>query len=84
MTNEQVIELEGLGLEDSIKLFNTFVRPIFKDPKGKTKDKVEEILKKTGGHPLSIEIIAKNIRGIHELEKLSQGLGGLRRRFNPT
>jgi hypothetical protein len=71
--NEEPIDLEGLDIEDSMRLFNGFVRPIFKDPKGNTKDQVEEILKKTGGHPLSIEIIAKNIRSVRDLEKISHG-----------
>ena len=35
----------------------------------------EEILKKTGGHPLSIEIIARNLRSVHELKNLSNNLG---------
>ena len=58
-----------------MRLFNNFVRPIFKDQKGETRDQIEEILKKTGGHPLSIEIIAKNLRGLHELENISNNLG---------
>ena len=61
-----------------MRLFNAFVRPMFKDTKGEIKVQIEEILKKTEGHPLSIEIIAKNIRSFHELEKISQNLGELR------
>jgi hypothetical protein len=49
-----------------------------KNSKGKIKDQIEEILKNTGGHSLSIEIIAKNLRGIHELENISQNLGQLK------
>ena len=78
LSNEQLTDLEGLDTEDSMKLFNAFVRPIFKDPKGKIKDQIKEILKKTGGHPLSVEIIAKNLRGIHELENILQNLSGLK------
>ena len=58
-----------------MKLYSAFVRPIFKDPKGKAKDEIEEILKKTGGHPLSIEIIAKSIRSLHQLGNISESLG---------
>ena len=48
--------------------------PEFKDPKGKTRYQIVEILKKTGGHPLSIEIIARNLREIHELENILQNM----------
>lgn len=66
-----------MGEVYSAKLFNGFIRPEFKDPTGQAKNQVEEILKKTRGHPLSIEIITKNIRSIRELERLSTNLDGL-------
>ena len=81
LSDEYPIDLEGLNLEDSMRLFNNFVRPIFKGQEGKTRDQIQSIMKKTGGHPLSIEIIAKNLRGLHELENISKNLG-LRR--DPT
>ena len=77
LSDEYPIDLEGLNLEDSMRLFDNFVRPIFKDLKGETRDLIEEILIKTGGHPLSIEIIAKNLRGLHELESISNNLGSI-------
>jgi hypothetical protein len=77
LSNENTIDLEGLSIDDSMKLYGAFVRPIFKDPKGKAKDEIEGILKKTGGHPLSIEIIAKSIRSLHTLGNISESLGTL-------
>ena len=77
LSSEYPIDLEGLNLEDSMRLFNNFVRPEFKDLEGETRDKIEEIVTKTGGHPLSIEIIAKNLRSIHELENISRDLGSM-------
>jgi tetratricopeptide (TPR) repeat protein len=65
LSYEESIDLESLDIEDSLRIFYAFVRPPLKDPKEEIKAKIEEILKKTGGHPLSIEIIAKNIRSIH-------------------
>jgi tetratricopeptide (TPR) repeat protein len=78
LSNELITDLEGLGIEDSMKLFNAFIRPVFKDPKGEIRDQIEDILIKIGGHPLSIEIIAKNLRGFHELKSILQNLGGLK------
>ncbi|MFZ0513448.1 MAG: NB-ARC domain-containing protein, partial [Candidatus Nitrosopolaris sp.] len=79
LSNEESVDLEGLDIKDSMRLFNAFVRPMFKDPNEEIRVEIEEILKKTGGHPSSIEIIAKNIRSVHELKKISQNLGGLKR-----
>lgn len=62
LVNEYVIDLEGLDLEDGNILFKAFVRyPQFKEPEEEIKVQIEDLLYKTGGHPLSIEIIAKNI-----------------------
>jgi tetratricopeptide (TPR) repeat protein len=77
LSSEYPIDLEGLNLDDSMRLFNNFVRPEFKDLEGETRDKIEEIVTKTGGHPLSIEIIAKNLRSIHELKNISRDLGSM-------
>jgi tetratricopeptide (TPR) repeat protein len=75
ITNEDPLDLEGLSLEDSIKLFNAFVRTSFKNPSQDVKEQIKELLEKTGGHPLSIEIIAKNIKAIDQLKDLSRILG---------
>ena len=77
LVNEELTDLEGLNINDSMELFNAIVRPDLKNQIGNTKDEIEEILKKTGGHPLSIEIIARNLRSIYELENLSNNLGSM-------
>jgi hypothetical protein len=65
-----------------MKLFCAFVRPIFKDPNKEIKTKIEEILKKTWGHPLSIELIAKNIRSLkHNTEFDWDEIQSKRRKF---
>jgi tetratricopeptide (TPR) repeat protein len=82
LSNEESIDLEGLDTGDSMKLFNAYLRPIFKDPKGNAKNQIEEILQKTEGHPLSIEIIAKNIRSLNQLQNTTDNLSGLQ--IDPT
>jgi hypothetical protein len=75
---EQLIDLEGLSENESMDLFNGLVAPdkLLRYTKSeKVKELIRNILKKTGGHPLSIELIAKNITSVDELEELSEGLG---------
>ena len=59
-------------------LFTGLVGPdqLLRNPKNeKVKELIQNILRQTGGHPLSIELIAKNITSVEELEELSEGLG---------
>ena len=75
---ETVIELEGLSQKESKDLFNGLIvaDKLLRNPKNKkVKEQIQNLLKKTGGHPLSIELIAKNITSVEELEELSEGLG---------
>jgi tetratricopeptide (TPR) repeat protein len=73
---EKRIELEGLKEEEGKNLFTTLVREEYlKNPKGTVQTTIENLLQKTGGHPLSIEVIAKNVTSVEELEDISQSLG---------
>jgi hypothetical protein len=62
---------------ESIDLFNGLVTDnLLRNSKNeKVKDEIQNLVKKTGGHPLSIELIAKNITSVEELEGLSESLG---------
>jgi hypothetical protein len=75
---EEPIDLDGLNDKESMDLFNGLVAAdmLLKNPKNvKTRELIEDILKKTGGHPLSIELIAKNITSIENLEGILESLG---------
>jgi len=51
-------------------LFNGLVvaDKLLRNPKNEVKQLIQNLLKKTGGHLLSIELIAKNITSVEELE----------------
>jgi excinuclease UvrABC ATPase subunit len=75
---EELIDLEGLSETESMDLFNELVvaDKLLRNPKNeKVKEEIQNLLKKTGGHPLSIELIAKNITSVEELEEISKSLG---------
>ena len=75
---ETLIDLEGLSETESMDLFNELVvaDKLLRNPKNKkVKELIQNLLKKTGGHPLSIELIAKNITSVEELEDISKDLG---------
>ncbi len=57
---EKIIELEGLDKDNSKELFSTLVAEQYlKNPtSNRVKQKIDDLLEKTGGHPLSIEIMA--------------------------
>ncbi len=75
------IDLEGLHEQETRKLFSKLtkerylknVKNIMTDPKSKAA--LSKIFKMTGGHPLSIEIIAKNISSIHQINQMADTLG---------
>lgn len=70
---EKRIELEGLKEEEGKKLFTTLVREEYlKNPTGTIQNTIDNLLQKTGGHPLSIEVIAKNVTSVEELEDISE------------
>jgi len=75
------IDLKGLQEQETIKLFSGLTSAdylknkdnIMADPKAKSA--LTKIFEKTGGHPLSIEIIAKNTSSIHEIQQMADTLG---------
>jgi hypothetical protein len=75
---EEPIDLEGLTEEESKDLFNGLVvadKLLRKSKSERIREQIHTLLNKTGGHPLSIELIAKNIRSVEELEEISKSLG---------
>ena len=74
---EKLIDLEGLSENESMELFNALVAPdnLLRNPNEKVKEQIQNLVKKTGRHPLSIEFIAKNITSVEELEDISEDLG---------
>jgi len=78
LEQEKRVDLEGLDQKESQDLFFALV----KDDKlkeqeqlsNKNKEKIKKILNKVGGHPLSIELIAKNMM-IENIDELSESLG---------
>jgi len=75
------IDLEGLQKQESIELFSGLTSEIYlKDIKNimnnpTAKAAVDKIYEMTGGHPLSIEIIAKNTSNIYEINQMADTLG---------
>ena len=76
LTNEQIIDLKGLKVEEGIDLFIKYASA-YKDHLEDKKQLIEIIVTKTGGHPLSLEILANSYEGggSRELEMISQTLG---------
>ena len=75
---ESPIELQGLQNGESKEMFYKLTRPIIKDnafddddDDGKVRIAIDKIIRMTGGHPLSIEIIATNIDNIYDIEKMA-------------
>lgn len=77
LREKETIDLKGLNEKESKGLFDGLVvaDDLLRKPKSeRIKEKIENLLK-TGGHPLSIELIGKNITSIEELEEISRSLG---------
>jgi len=78
---ERRIDLEGLQKQESIELFSGLTSEdflknqenIINNPTAKAA--VDKIYEMTGGHPLSIEIIAKNTSSVFEIQEMSDTLG---------
>ena len=78
---EKRIDLEGLQKQESIELFSGLTSEdylrnqenLMNNPKAK--EAVDKIYEMTGGHPLSIEIIAKNTTSIFEIQEMADTLG---------
>jgi tetratricopeptide (TPR) repeat protein len=78
LREKEQIDLEGLDENESKELFNGLViaDPLLRNSKDdRTRNLIDDMLRKTGGHPLSIELIAKNITSVEELEEISDSLG---------
>jgi len=87
LDSEKRIDLEGLREDESNNLFAELaVDEQLKElsARQQTRHKISDMLTKTGGHPLSIEILAKNIRSIKEVEKVSEILGTYVNRNEPV
>ena len=71
------IDLKGLNAHESKELFSELVTDEYlKNPSSENVQKIiENLLQKVGGHPLSIEIMAKNITTVEEIEEVSKKLG---------
>jgi tetratricopeptide (TPR) repeat protein len=74
---EKHIDLKGLDAHESRELFHMLVADEYlRNPSSeKVQKTIENLLQKTGGHPLSIEIMAKNITTVEEIEEMSERLG---------
>jgi tetratricopeptide (TPR) repeat protein len=78
---ERRIDLVGLQEQECIALFSGLTSDdylknqenIISNPKAKSA--IEKIFNMTGGHPLSIEIIAKNTSNIYEIQEMANTLG---------
>ncbi len=86
LSNENRIDLEGLKIEEGMQVFtehaSTFQHQ-FSNPDNNETKLLRTLVTKTGGHPLSIEILAKTYKGggETELQKMSETLG--QQRDNP-
>jgi hypothetical protein len=78
---ERRINLEGLQNQETIELFSNLTKDsylknmdnIMKDPVAKSA--IDKIFNMTGGHPLSIEIIAKNTSNINQINQMADNFG---------
>jgi hypothetical protein len=87
LDSEKRIDLVGLTEDDSNKLFAELaVDEQLKElsAQQQARQKINSMIIKTGGHPLSIEILAKNVRSIEEVEEVSEILGSRVNRDEPV
>ena len=78
--NEKVIDLEGLDTEEGKELFIKLANSEYlrQDPPEDILKAIEELVKRLGGHPLSIEILARTYKeGFvrEEIQNMSAHLG---------
>ena len=80
INNEQILDLEGLEIEESKELFY-ICSSRYKHLQNKNNDELQQVLlkiiKSTGGHPLSTEILAKSYKGggFSELNSMLNSIG---------
>jgi len=79
LTNEVTYELEGLTEEDGFSLFTNLASKNLHNQKNEIKinEKIKSIIKKVGGHPLAIELLARSYKGkgTEELDSMLTTLG---------
>ena len=78
---EKLIDLEGLHEQESLELFSYLTSDDYLKNKENILNNptaiaaISKIFERTGGHPLSIEIIAKNTSSIHQINQMANTLG---------
>jgi tetratricopeptide (TPR) repeat protein len=71
--SEIPIELQGLEKKESTELFIQLARSILRDnPTSTVESAIDSITAMTGGHPLSLELIARNIVSIYDIEEMKK------------
>jgi len=78
LDGERIVDLEGLSKEEGREMFLKVAHNKFSsNPSDKIKLMLESLSEKTGGHPLSIELLAHSYKknGIPEIEKMLEHLG---------
>jgi len=81
--DEKILEIGGLNDINALELFVKLSRSDVKRTITKEEEKkIQDILKKIGGHALSIEILARNYRG-HDIKKLEEMMKILSTLENP-
>ncbi len=77
---EKRIDLEGLHEQESLELFSSLTSDDYLKNKENilnnptAKEAIDKIFERTGGHPLSIEIIARNTSSIHQINQIANTL----------
>jgi tetratricopeptide (TPR) repeat protein len=86
LDEEKKIDLEGLREDDSNRLFERLAKneQLKEVSSEQIRRKINEMIKKIGGHPLSIEVLAKNVRSIKQVEQVSEILGNYINKDEPN
>ena len=76
LDDQRLVNLEGLSQSEGIEMFVKLAK-IFPNPSKIMLNLIGNISEKTGGHPLSIELLARSYKknGIPELEQMLKHLG---------
>ena len=78
LVSERLVDLEGLSKEEGREMFIKLIPNHFsKEPSDEIRNILEKLSEKTGGHPLSIELLARSYKGngIPELQNMFEHLG---------
>ena len=84
--NEKQVLLDGLSLEEGTNLFLSLTKDRLKKVTEEIERTIKDLVKQTGGHPLSIEILARNYQGsgVGELKNMFNQLNNLDLDFDTT